>query len=960
MKKAVIEFAVILIITALVAFLSACNGGTVGEGSSGYQNSETLYLDSIGKINPRARGTNLIRIFNESQEAFSFVNAKLVSLTAKKQQNLAINIDGTSCNTLKAGKSCQLLADFSSLASGSYRLQAIFSDKNGNKLSTSQLVEIVADVNVANQGIELPGYSGGKIIAHNGNYHINLPVMLHNNYENIITNQGKLECNHGFESGAICNWLIDGMADKENTILHLSLKGYDKQKRKTVISYRLNVTSNIQANLLLSEIGDIEIGTTPENTQQLVIFNAGNYSASKIVLSVLPKTDLELINNNCNGIVLRPQASCTVGIKTVTSNRTGHGAVEATYEINSEGSESSSNTSVLYYANDVTAAMSFEYLSGDNSDFVVGGESRSLIYRLSNSGQNDVKDISLAVSNGRIARATVVGQTSCAIDGTLKLSMAESCVFQANLALNDMKPQSLTAKGTYQDEHDKSREIAISDIVMGFLPPEITIESVSNWQTMVGTPFTFTARITGGRSTITPTISGMTNVRIEPASCTLDSQIPAMQKCAFVVASTETLAANRYYAWNTATIPNSNNVNNPTAAQALTGIGLQVAATNNAVINDSPNGSYIVSNIRGNVLAPYVYLAAPWIGPASDTNVGITWGVNSVGAAGTINPRFSVGRNPSGGACPAGQEVLVDNLTGLTWVQLPRATLYTFPNATAGIPASYCGFSDWRLPNIHELSSLFSYDRQEQRNLLISLGFSSSMGSTFWASNTLDFGNLEVYALTGIFSYATPIGIIYLGSAAAATTSVFPVRGNPVGGANIALVPKTAPGSTAVAGQGKQWPDERFFEDSSGDCLIDKLTGLMWPKNVRLFGRTMYLVDFQGLLTSVINDTDITQKNHKLCGFTDWRIPNVNELKSLVNFSSLTVTPVKNHNFDYLVEQGFELSGNHSIYWWSMPSPSNPNQAWGVSLRDGTITPIVASGGDYFTKFEAMPVRGGR
>ncbi len=959
MKKTLIEFVSIIIVAALVAFLSACNGGAMTENTNGYQSSGMLYVDSIGKIQSRAQGTNLIRVFNESKENFSFKKVELTSLTAKKLQKLDIDIDATSCNTLLAGKSCQLLADFTSLASGSYRLQAIFSDKNGNKLLASQLVEIVADANIANPGIELPGYGGGKVIANNGKYHINLPVMLQNNYESIITSQGKLECNHGFESGAICNWLIDGMVNKENTTLQLSLKGYDKQKRKTAIRYRLNVTNNIQANLLLSEIADIEIGTTSENTQQLVIFNAGNYSAGNIALSVLPENDLELVNNDCDGIVLRPQASCSVGVKARNSNRTGHGMVEATYYINSNGSEGSSNTLVLYYANDVTAAMSLEYLSGDNSDFVVGGESRSLVYRLSNSGQNDVKDISLAVSNGRIATATVAGETSCSIDGKLELAVEKNCVFQANLALNDMKLQSLTAKGTYQDEHNESREIAISDIMMNFLPPEITIDSVSNWQTMVGTPFTFTATITGGRSTITPTITGMANARIEPASCTLDSQIPAMQKCTFVVASTETIAANRYYAWSTATIPNSNDVDNPTAAQALTGIGLQVAATSNAFINDSPNGSYTVSNIRGNVFAPYVYLAAPWVGPASDTNVGITWGVNSVGAAGTVNPRFSVGRNPSGGACQAGQEVMVDNLTGLTWVQLPRTTLYSFPNATAGIPASYCGYTDWRLPNIHELTSLFSYDRQEQRGLLISMGFSSSMGVSFWSSNTVNLGNLGWYALSGIFSYATPVGIIYLNSLATNILSVFPVRGNPVGGANIALVPKTAPGSAAVAGSGKQWPDERFIEDSSGDCFIDKLTGLMWPKNLRLFGRTMYLEEFQSLLASVINDTDITQKNHKLCGFNDWRIPNVNELKSLVNFSSLPVTPVKNYNFDYLVEQGFDFSGNSNIYWWAT-RPSAANQAWAVSLRDGSITPPVVSGGDYYTRFNALPVRGGR
>lgn len=769
MKKAVIEFAVIVILAALVAFLSACNGGsTVAEGSNSYNTSRMLYLDSIGKINLGAQGTNLIRIFNESQEAFSFVNAELTSLITKKAQKLAIDIDGTSCNTLKAGKNCQLLADFSSLASGSYRLQAIFSDKNGNKLSTSQLVEIVANANVANQGIELLGYSGTKVIAHNGNYHINLPVMLHNKYENIITSQGKLECNHGFESGAICNWLIDGMVDKKNTILQLSLDGYTKQKQKTAINYQITVNSNIQANLLLSQIADIEIGTTPENTQQLVIFNAGNYSAGNIALSVLPESDLKLVNNDCDGIVLRPQATCTVGIKAINSNRTGHGAVEATYDINSEGSNASSNTQVLYYANDVTAAMSFEYLSGDNSDFVVSNESRSLVYRLSNSGQNDVKDISVAVSNGHIATVTVANETSCAIDGTLKLSMAESCVFQANLALNDMKPQYLTAHGTYQDEHDISREITSSGVVINFLPPRIVINfpsgDLSNWQTIMGTPFSFTAIITGGRSTVTPSVTGVTSSQVEPASCTLDSQIPAMQKCTFIVISTETIAVNRYYAWDTANIANSTDIDNPTAIIDINGITLQVSASNNAYINNSPNGSYTVSNISGNVIAPYVYLAAPSVGATSDVNVGITWG-----SGGTVNPRFSTGRNPSGGACPVGQEIIIDNLTGLTWIRQPTSTRYTRDNFNTGIPATYCGFNDWRMPTVNELASLLNYDVLNSANWLQSQGF-NNIQIAYWTSTAHYSDNDNNY----IVDFRTgAINILFHSS----TTYVFPVRG---------------------------------------------------------------------------------------------------------------------------------------------------------------------------------------
>jgi hypothetical protein len=446
MKKAVIEFAVILIITALVAFLSACNGGNVGEGSSGYQNSGTLYLDSIGKINPRAQGTNLIRIFNESQEAFSFVNAKLVSLTAKKQQNLAINIDGTSCNTLKAGKNCQLLADFSSLASGSYRLQAIFSDKNGNKLSTSQLVEIVTNTNVANQGIELPGYSGGKVIAHNGNYHINLPVMLHNKYENIITSQGKLECNHEFESGAICNWVIDGMVDKENTILQLSLDGYTKQKQKTTINYQITVNSNIQANLLLSEIADIEIGTTPENSQIVVVYNSGNYTATVIKPSV--SKGLTIRDNNCSNS-LSPGGECTFMVQ-VSGNRNGNGIVDVDYYSKSDGTtRSTTSTDVLFMVPASEAVIELTHDDGDVDSQIFTGESRVITLDVVNSGTKSITNIRFEATAGIISSAT---SDACLLNGGESLAVGAHCLISIRITPDSEEANmTLTASGTYHD-----------------------------------------------------------------------------------------------------------------------------------------------------------------------------------------------------------------------------------------------------------------------------------------------------------------------------------------------------------------------------------------------------------------------------------------------------------------------------------------------------------------------------
>lgn len=66
---------------------------------------------------------------------------------------------------------------------------------------------------------------------------------------------------------------------------------------------------------------------------------------------------------------------------------------------------------------------------------------------------------------------------------------------------------------------------------------------------------------------------------------------------------------------------------------------------------------------------------------------------------------------------------------------------------------------------------------------------------------------------------------------------------------------------------GVAWPNPRFSVDSSGDCMTDNLTGLMWVRSPDTTVRTwQQALDFANSLD--------------LCGATDWRLPNVNELES--------------------------------------------------------------------------------
>ena len=62
-----------------------------------------------------------------------------------------------------------------------------------------------------------------------------------------------------------------------------------------------------------------------------------------------------------------------------------------------------------------------------------------------------------------------------------------------------------------------------------------------------------------------------------------------------------------------------------------------------------------------------------------------------------------------------------------------------------------------------------------------------------------------------------------------------------------------------------------------------------------------------------------------LCGATDWRLPNRNELQSIAHLGKANLVIDDNY---------FPNSGSH-FYWSSSPSASSINSAWGVHFYDG-------------------------
>ena len=123
---------------------------------------------------------------------------------------------------------------------------------------------------------------------------------------------------------------------------------------------------------------------------------------------------------------------------------------------------------------------------------------------------------------------------------------------------------------------------------------------------------------------------------------------------------------------------------------------------------------------------------------------------------------------------------------------------------------------------------------------------------------------------------------------------------------------------------GIAWPDPRFTDNGDG-TVTDNLTHLVWLKNANCFG----LKDWYGALFSADGLASGT------CGLADgsvagnWRLPNRNELLSLVDIETSGIKIPDGHPF---------INAQEEYYWSSSTAQyNNPALAYYLKLYDATV-----------------------
>ena len=265
--------------------------------------------------------------------------------------------------------------------------------------------------------------------------------------------------------------------------------------------------------------------------------------------------------------------------------------------------------------------------------------------------------------------------------------------------------------------------------------------------------------------------------------------------------------------------------------------------------------------------------------------------------------------------------IVLDRLTGLSWTRnaTPGELPMTWQEALAFVAGMNreraLGFSDWRLPNRRELRSLVSHQTRRSA-LLEGHPFVNVFAGWYWSATTA----------AGVPAHAWYVdmdgGRMFYGGKDQSFL-VWLVRGEsrvlPATGQTLcydgkgAIIPCTGTGQDGEFRTGLTWPAPRFH--AQDETVVDRLTGLAWRRAASLAPEEG--VTWHEALAAVARlnaEPDV-----------GWRLPNINELESLVDCAAANPALPPDHPFAQV----------RDVYWSSTTSLYESDWAWALYLDKG-------------------------
>jgi hypothetical protein len=173
-----------------------------------------------------------------------------------------------------------------------------------------------------------------------------------------------------------------------------------------------------------------------------------------------------------------------------------------------------------------------------------------------------------------------------------------------------------------------------------------------------------------------------------------------------------------------------------------------------------------------------------------------------------------------------------------------------------------------------------------------------------------------------------------------------------------AFVPKTGQTISYAAGDdghlemGVDWITNTRFITSTTGVVTDTLTGLVWLQDANCTDTIGSIIKSSGVLSWTAALTWSNNLESSYCGLSDgssagdWRLPNVRELQSLIDYGEYNPPLPDGHPFTNV---------QPTFYWSSTTGAGNPDFALHVYMVGGRMTSERKT-----TAYHVWPVRGGQ
>ncbi len=265
-----------------------------------------------------------------------------------------------------------------------------------------------------------------------------------------------------------------------------------------------------------------------------------------------------------------------------------------------------------------------------------------------------------------------------------------------------------------------------------------------------------------------------------------------------------------------------------------------------------------------------------------------------------------------------------DEVTGLTWQKSYDSGTYYWASIQTVVDnlnnQNYGGYSDWRVPTIKELYSLWD----------------ASVGWPYIDTDYFDITYTSEQELSHTIFWSTDkyTGVMGNISANGETPGAELAFGVNFGTGHIKSYSiKVGPKHQVRCVRGNLSYGVNLFQNNNDGTISDLATGLMWQQNDNGSG-----IDWEDALAYAQ-----TQNNANYLGHNDWRLPNAKELQSLVDYkrspyatNTANVGPAINTLFSCTSILNDGGKADYPYYWTSTSAMSMANgsypSAWYVAF----------------------------